>query len=219
MAQALRRAQKSKPQARPVRAPPPQVTGLSDAIEWPVDQIEHWPIERLAAYDRNANTHPPEQVAQIVAAMREFGWTIPVLVREDGTIAAGHGRIEAARQLELAVVPVMVARGWSEEKFRRYVIADNKLAANSVLDLDMLRAEMADIMALGVSLDAIGYTSSEFDVLMRGWSVPTDDVDHTNGHISSQLGLLRVRCTREQLDGVRAAILVAVKPFPGVEVE
>ena len=60
---------------------------------WPADHVERWPIERLMPYARNARTHSDAQVSQIASSIREWGWTNPVLVAEDGTIIAGHGRV------------------------------------------------------------------------------------------------------------------------------
>src|SRR5829696_9263294 len=80
---------------------------------WPADRVERWPIGRLVPYARNARTHSDAQVGQIAASIREWGWTNPVLVDEEGTIIAGHGRVMAAHRLGLAEVPAMVARGWS----------------------------------------------------------------------------------------------------------
>jgi ParB-like chromosome segregation protein Spo0J len=99
--------------------------------EWPADKVERWKIDRLIPYARNARTHDEAQVAQIAASIREWGWTVPVLVDEQGTIIAGHGRVLAARKLGYTEVPVMVARGWSEAQRRAYVLADNKLAENA----------------------------------------------------------------------------------------
>jgi ParB-like chromosome segregation protein Spo0J len=109
------------------------------ATLWPADQIERWPIDRLVPYARNARTHTDAQVAQIAASIREWGWTMPVLADEDGTILAGHARVLAAHKLRLADVPVIVARGWSEAKKRAHVIADNKLALNAAWDEELLR--------------------------------------------------------------------------------
>jgi hypothetical protein len=71
---------------------------------WPADQVERWPIAKLIPYARNARTHSPEQVAQIAASIREFGFTVPVLVDEQGTLIAGHGRVLAAQQLGITDV-------------------------------------------------------------------------------------------------------------------
>lgn len=95
---------------------------------WPADKIIRVPIEALIPYARNARTHSDEQVAQIAASMREWGWTSPILIDEAMGIIAGHGRVMAARKLGLADVPAMVAEGWSEAQKRAYVLADNQLA-------------------------------------------------------------------------------------------
>jgi ParB-like chromosome segregation protein Spo0J len=100
---------------------------------WPADRIERWSIGRLVPYARNAHTHSDAQISQIAASIREWDWTNPVLVAEDGTIIAGHGRVLAAQQLRIADVPVMIAAGWTEAQRRAYTIADNKLTLNGGL--------------------------------------------------------------------------------------
>ena len=72
---------------------------------WPADKIEHWPLERLVPYARNARTHTEAQVAQIAASINEWGWTVPVLVDESGMLIAGHGRVLAARKLGMGEPP------------------------------------------------------------------------------------------------------------------
>lgn len=99
--------------------------------QWPADKVERRPIDSLIPYARNSRTHSEEQIAQIAASMKEWGWTNPVLIDEDGGIIAGHGRILAARKLGLEEAPVVVAKGWSEAQKRAYIIADNKLAENA----------------------------------------------------------------------------------------
>ena len=89
-------------------------------VSWPADNVERWPVDRLVPNARNARTHSEAQVDQIAAAIREWGWTTPVLVSEAGTIIAGHGRVRAARKLALAEVPVMVAAGWSKAQQREF---------------------------------------------------------------------------------------------------
>jgi DNA modification methylase len=125
--------------------------------EWPSDHVEKRPIEGLIPYARNARTHSDAQIAQIAASIREWGWTNPVLVAEDGTIIAGHGRVLAARQLGITEVPVMVARGWTEAQKRAYVIADNQLGLNAGWDMELLKVEMAELQGLDFNLDLIGF--------------------------------------------------------------
>ncbi|MBX9944854.1 MAG: site-specific DNA-methyltransferase [Reyranella sp.] len=133
---------------------------------WPADAVERRPVAALVPYARNARTHSDEQVAQIAASIREWGWTMPVLVDEAGTIIAGHGRVLAAQRLGLAEIPVMVAAGWSEAKRRAYVIADNKLALNAGWDEDLLRIELGELKGLGVDLGLTGFGELELEKLL-----------------------------------------------------
>lgn len=132
----------------------------------PADKIEHWPIEKLIPYARNSRTHSPEQIDQIVASIKEWGWTTPILVDEQGGIIAGHGRTLAAQRLRMPQVPVMVATGWSEAKKRAYVIADNRIALNAGWDNEMLALEFKDLMEQGFDVELTGFSQDEIDALM-----------------------------------------------------
>jgi ParB-like chromosome segregation protein Spo0J len=131
----------------------------------PADKVERWAIDRLVPYARNARTHSDEQISQIAASIKEWGWTTPVLVDEQGGIIAGHGRTLAAQRLKMAEVPVMVAKGWSDAKKRAYVLADNKLALNAGWDNEMLRLELGEIGDLGFDLDLTGFNAGEIAAL------------------------------------------------------
>ena len=132
----------------------------------PADKVERWKIEKLVPYARNARTHSDEQVGQIAASIKEWGWTTPILVDEDGSIIAGHGRTLAAQRLQMTEVPVMVAKGWSDAKKRAYVLADNKLAMNAGWDNEMLALELGEIGDLGFDLDLTGFTADEIAALI-----------------------------------------------------
>ena len=129
--------------------------------DWPADKVERRPIGALVPYARNARTHSDEQVAQIAASIREWGWTVPVLVDETGGIISGHGRVLAAQRLGIAEVPVMVARGWSEAQKRAYVLADNKLALNAGWDEGLLAAELKGLAELGFDAGLAGFSAEE----------------------------------------------------------
>ena len=128
---------------------------------WPTDKITRQAVDELIPYARNARTHDAEQIEQIAASIREWGWTNPVLVAEDGTIIAGHGRILAAKKLRLKEVPVMVASGWSDAQKRAYALADNKLALNAGWDLALLGLELNELGTLGFELDLTGFDVDE----------------------------------------------------------
>lgn len=132
----------------------------------PADKVEKWKIDKLIPYARNARTHSVEQVNQIAASIKEWGWTTPVLVDEHGGIIAGHGRTLAAQKLEMTEVPVMVAKGWSDAKKRAYIIADNKLAQNADWDNEMLALELGELGELGFDLDLTGFAADEIADLL-----------------------------------------------------
>jgi DNA modification methylase len=132
---------------------------------WPADKVERWPIDRLVPYARNARTHSDAQIEQVAASIREWGWTNPVLVAEDGGIIAGHCRVLAGRQLGLAEVPVMLATGWSEAQKRAYVLADNQLALNAGWNPELLRLELGDLQGLEFNLALIGFDAAQLAAL------------------------------------------------------
>ncbi len=132
----------------------------------PADKVEQWPIEKLVPYAKNSRTHSEEQVAQIAASIKEWGFTTAVLVDESGSIIAGHGRVMAARKLGMASLPVMVAKDWSDAQKRAYVIADNKLALNAGWDNDLLALELGELGDLGFDLELTGFTDEEIKALM-----------------------------------------------------
>jgi len=132
---------------------------------WPADSVQKRAVADLVPYARNARTHSDEQVGQIAASIKEWGWTVPVLVDEDGGIIAGHGRILAAQKLGIAEVPCMVAAGWTEAQKKAYVIADNKLALNAGWDDDLLRIELEELQAFDFDLGLTGFSEDEIAAL------------------------------------------------------
>lgn len=124
-------------------------------------------VADLIPYARNSRTHSDEQVAQLAASIREFGFTNPVLVDSERGIIAGHGRVLAARKLGLEQVPVIELAHLSESQRRAYVIADNKLALNAGWDLDMLRVELQELdgkLDLSLTGFSVGEMAAMFDV-------------------------------------------------------
>ena len=107
-----------------------------------MNKIENIAVEKLIPYARNSRTHSDEQVAQIAGSIREFGFTNPVLINAEGTIIAGHGRVMAARKLELEKVPCIRLTHLTPTQVRAYVIADDKLALSAGWNEEMLKAEM-----------------------------------------------------------------------------
>lgn len=122
----------------------------------------------LVPYDRNSRTHEPWQISQIAASIEEFGFCNPILLGGDGVIVAGHGRLAAAQQLGLEVVPVIRLDHLSPAQQRALVIADNKIAENAGWDEDMLRSELAALQEEAFDLDVLGFDLEELDALMSG---------------------------------------------------
>jgi DNA modification methylase len=129
-------------------------------------QIERWPIQRLRPRDTNPRTHSPQQVAQLEASIREFGWTNPILIGEQGDIIAGHARILAARGLGMQEGPVIILGHLSEAQCRALVIADNQLAQNAGWDEELLRAELAALQQEDFDLNLIGFEDEELARLL-----------------------------------------------------
>jgi DNA modification methylase len=197
------------------------------ADRWPATKVEMWPVEDLIPYARNARTHPEEQVAQIAASMERFGFTIPMLVAEDGTIIAGHGRLLAAQRLGIPEVPVMIARGWSNEDRRLYTLADNRLAETSEWDPQTLRLELEELKveAGEDALAGIGFSDEEIAELIPGMLTeagagltdPDDIPEAGPDPISAPgdvwlLGGHRIICGSSTDKDTVAAVLAGAKP-------
>jgi len=144
---------------------------------WPADHVERRPLDQLVPYARNARTHSDEQVAQLAASIREWGWTIPVLVDEENTLIAGHGRVLAAQRLGLTDVPTMVARGWTDAQIRAYRIADNKLTLNAGWDDAQLSLELTDLQEANFDLGLVGFSDTEISHLLATYTEGLTDPD------------------------------------------
>ena len=131
-------------------------------------KIEHWPLDRLLPYAANARTHSDDQVAQIAGSIAAFGFNVPCLVDERGVLIAGHGRLLAARQLELETVPVIRLEHLSEAQARAFRIADNRIAENAGWDEELLGAEFGWLREeADFDLDLTGFDLDEIDGLLR----------------------------------------------------
>jgi len=129
-------------------------------------QVRMCAVDQLIVYPRNARTHSLQQVDQVAASIREFGWTNPILVGPDYVIIAGHARLLAARQLRMTEVPVIVLEHLTESQRRALAIADNQLALNAGWDEETLRAELAALKLEEFDLDIIGFDDEELARLL-----------------------------------------------------
>lgn len=131
-------------------------------------RIELWPVERLVPFENNARTHSAEQLEQIAASIRQFGFTAPILVDGEAGILAGHGRLDAAKALGMAQVPVVVLDHLSPEQRRAYVLADNKLAENAGWDDAKLAAELDELLRGDFDLSSLGFSADDLARLGDG---------------------------------------------------
>ena len=148
-------------------------------------------IGALIPFARNSRTHSDEQVAQIAASIREFGWTNPILVDGENGIIAGHGRLAAARKLGLADVPVIVIDHLTDAQKRALVIADNKLALNAGWDFELLASEIEGLGEDGFDLSLLGFNEDELANLLAEKTeglVDPDDIPEAPANPVSVLG-------------------------------
>lgn len=200
---------------------------------WPADKVERCAVSVLVPYARNARTHSEAQVAVLAASIREWGWTVPILVDEAGGIIAGHGRVLAARKLGLTDVPVMIAASWTEAQKRAYVIADNKLALNAGWEDELLKIEIGELKGLDFDLELTGFSLDEIDALLAdrngGLIDPDEAAEPPTVPVSEPgdvwvLGRHRLVCgdctdaadVDKALNGVKPHLMVTGPPY-GVE--
>jgi hypothetical protein len=129
-------------------------------------RIERIGVETLLPYAKNSRTHSDEQVAQIAASIKEFGFNNPILIDKENTIIAGHGRLLAARRAGMVDVPCIRLDHLTETQRKAYVIADNRLALNAGWDNEMLTIELNELLADDFALDILGFDEKELKALL-----------------------------------------------------
>lgn len=150
-------------------------------------------VKNITPYAKNSRTHSDEQVAQIASSIKEFGWTNPILIDEDSTIIAGHGRLMASQRMGEEQVPTIVLKGLSDAQKRAYVIADNKLALNAGWDNEMLALEIEELMGDDFDTALLGFDQKEIDNLLAeankvAGNTDEDDVPELPEEPTAKLG-------------------------------
>jgi len=128
-------------------------------------QIKEVAADKLIPYAKNSRTHSEKQIAEIAASIKEFGFRQPILVDGLGIIA-GHGRLLAARKLNLKQVPTIDCSDLTAAQKKAYIIADNKLAMNAGWDSELLALEMEELLKGNFNLELLGFTENELDELL-----------------------------------------------------
>jgi DNA modification methylase len=145
------------------------------ALEQKLGLIEYRSLESLKRYENNPRKHPEKQLVKLTASVQEFGFAVPVLIDEIGTIIAGEARIEAARRAGMSEVPVIVAHHWSAAQVRAYRLADNRLAELGTWDTNALAIELAAIIEFDETpIELLGWETGEIDLTL-------DAVDEDSG--------------------------------------
>lgn len=133
-------------------------------------QITERAITALRPYARNARTHSKKQIKQIAASIERFGFNNPVLVSDDNEIIAGHGRVEAAKQLGWTKVPTLALSHLSDKERQAYILADNKLALNAGWDREILAIELQALVDVDFDVELTGFSLAEVDLVLDEYS-------------------------------------------------
>ena len=157
-------------------------------------QIEQLKVGDLIPYVNNSRTHSDEQVMQVASSIKEFGFTNPILIDDDGGIIAGHGRLMAAKKLGLDEVPCIRLGHLSEAQRKAYVIADNKLALNSGWDNDLLKIELMQLDSIDFDLNLTGFDLSE---LANIFDPVTEEIELKEQAYSETFNII-IECDDEQ---------------------
>jgi hypothetical protein len=166
-------------------------------------------VSDLIPYINNARTHSDQQIAQVAASIKEFGFTNPVLIDTENGIIAGHGRVLAALKLGLEQVPCIVLDGLTEAQRKAYVIADNQLALNSGWDDEKLRLELEHLESLDFNMDLLGFPT--FD----DWETDIEPPEYEESE--AEFFTLKIKGDPEIEDEVRQEVANLIKKFAGVE--
>ena len=130
-------------------------------------KIEYAATDDLIPYIHNSRTHSESQIKQIASSIREFGFTNPILIDDQGTIIAGHGRVMAAKVLQLDKVPTITLGALTDAQRKAYVIADNKLALNAGWDTEVLLAEIESLQDLNFDTQLLGFSADELAEMLN----------------------------------------------------
>jgi len=151
-------------------------------------------VTELIPYVNNSRTHSDEQVAQIAASIKEFGWTNPILVDGSNGIIAGHGRLLAARKLGFKEVPTIELADLTDTQRKAYIIADNKLALNAGWDNEILKLELYVLDEADYSLDMTGFSTDELTEVMFGKLIDPESPDEFKEVDETDMGHKCPRC-------------------------
>ena len=181
-------------------------------------EITYRNIDDLIPYINNTRTHSEEQVNQIASSIKEFGFTNPVLIDEQGGLIAGHGRVMGAKKLGLKEVPTICLSDLTEAQKKAYIIADNKIALNAGWDEELLKLEIEALQDMDFDYSDLGF---DFDFEDNDWETDiTIPEKISNGEQSEKFEII-IKCEDEdkkQLIEDKLSILISTEGIVGVTV-
>jgi len=176
----------------------------------PTLQINYKFTENLIPYANNSRTHSDDQINQVASSIKEFGFTNPVLIDEQGGIIAGHGRVMAAKKLGLAEVPTITLEGLTKAQVKAYVIADNQLALNSGWELDVLKLEVETLGEMDFDISLLGFDDSFSLDLLSGaeddGNLSLTPEEKLENYMNGDTKILRLAYTQEEIESVTAML-------------
>lgn len=162
--------------------------------------IESVDTGAVIEYAGNSRHHSEEQISQIAASIREFGFVKPILIRQDNTLIAGHGALAAAKKLGLERIPAVRCGHLTDAQAKALVIVDNRLAELSEWNKDVLRVELEGLKELDVDLDLLGFDDDELDSLLGGETqeIEDDGADSANNPDELRFRGYRIEVSKEE---------------------
>lgn len=141
-------------------------------------KVKYLSIGQLKPYANNARTHGKKQISQIARSIQDFGFNVPILIDKDSNVIAGHGRLLAAEELQLAKVPTIRLENLTELQKKAYILADNKLAEKAGWDTEILKIELEGLQELDIDFDLTqtGFETPEIDLIING----TEEIKEDN---------------------------------------
>lgn len=124
-------------------------------------KVKEWPIKNIIPYEKNPRKNDAA-VKKVMVSLKEYGWQQPIVVDGDGIIIVGHTRLKAAKKLKYEVCPVLVADDLTPAQIKAYRIMDNKSGEMAEWDMDLLQAEIEDLMDLDFDIELTGFDPAEF---------------------------------------------------------
>jgi len=159
-------------------------------------KIVYKPIDDLIPYVNNSRTHSEQQIIQIASSIKEFGFTNPVLTDGENGIIAGHGRVLAARKLDLKEIPTIDLKHLNETQRKAYIIADNKLALNAGWDEEILKIELESLPAFETELT--GFSAEEINLLFNGWDSDIERMSDIDAQDSLSKERIVIKCDPDE---------------------